>query len=80
MSDSFNSLKGQVELMDMLYMRMVAQCKSKCLAAGPVPYKESTGSDLSKGESVCLDRCVSKYFLVFEKISTVLAERSQDLS
>ena len=66
--------------MDMLYMRMVAQCKSKCLAAGAATYKESMGSELSKGESVCLDRCVSKYFLVFEKISTVLAERSQNLA
>lgn len=38
-------------------------CNKKCI---PTDYRES---DLHKGESVCLDRCVSKFFEVNVKVS-----------
>ncbi|KAL9128231.1 MAG: hypothetical protein Q9217_003047 [Psora testacea] len=38
-------------------------CTAKCI---PPEYREG---DLNKGESVCLDRCVSKFFEVNMKVS-----------
>lgn len=43
-------------------LRLARSCASKCL---PKDYREG---DLNKGESVCLDRCVSKYMDVNIKI------------
>ena len=43
-------------------------CTSKCI---PQDYRES---DLNKGESVCLDRCVSKMFEVNMKVSEKMQE------
>lgn len=42
---------------------LVATCTKKCI---PPTYREA---DLNKGESVCLDRCVSKFFEVNVKVS-----------
>nr|POF17017.1 mitochondrial import inner membrane translocase subunit tim10 [Quercus suber] len=43
--------------------RLVDTCTRKCI---PNNYREA---DLNKGESVCLDRCVSKFFEVNVKVS-----------
>ena len=43
--------------------RLVDTCTKKCI---PAEYREA---DLNKGESVCLDRCVSKFFEVNIKVS-----------
>ncbi len=43
--------------------RLVRSCTKKCI---PPDYRES---DLNKGESVCLDRCVAKFFDVNVKVS-----------
>ena len=43
--------------------RLVSSCSKKCI---PNDYREA---DLNKGESVCLDRCVSKFFDVNMKVS-----------
>ncbi len=43
--------------------RLVETCTKKCI---PSSYRES---DLNKGESVCLDRCVAKFFEVNVKVS-----------
>lgn len=43
--------------------RLVQSCSKKCI---PSDYREA---DLNKGESVCLDRCVSKFFDVNVKVS-----------
>ena len=43
--------------------RLVDTCTKKCI---PREYRES---DLNKGESVCLDRCVAKFFEVNVKVS-----------
>lgn len=43
--------------------RLVETCTKKCI---PPTYREA---DLNKGESVCLDRCVAKFFEVNVKVS-----------
>jgi import inner membrane translocase subunit TIM10 len=42
---------------------LTQSCTAKCI---PADYREA---DLNKGESVCLDRCVSKFFEVNIKVS-----------
>lgn len=54
-----------------MYKRMTNSCQQKCIASH---YKES---DLTKGESVCLDRCVAKYLDVHEKLGKVLTSMTQ---
>lgn len=48
---------------DMAANRLNQSCVKKCV---PPEYREG---DLNKGESVCLDRCVSKFFDVQMKVS-----------
>ncbi len=50
--------------------RLVQSCTKKCI---PTDYREA---DLNKGESVCLDRCVSKMFEVNLKVSEKMQEVS----
>lgn len=44
---------------------MTNACQQKCVASH---YKEG---DLTKGEAVCLDRCVAKYLDVHERLGKV---------
>lgn len=44
-------------------LSLTESCTKKCI---PNDYREG---DLNKGESVCLDRCVSKFFEVNIKVS-----------
>lgn len=50
--------------------RMTNACHRKCV---PPHYKEA---ELTKGESVCLDRCVAKYLDLHEKLGRKLTELS----
>jgi import inner membrane translocase subunit TIM10 len=50
---------------------MTNACQKKCI---PPKYNDS---DLSKGESVCLDRCVSKYLEMHDNIGKKLTSMSQ---
>ncbi|KAK0542546.1 protein transporter tim10 [Tilletia horrida] len=52
-----------------VFNRLVASCHSKCVG------KTYQDADLNKGESVCIDRCVSKFFAV----NTKVGERMQAL-
>jgi import inner membrane translocase subunit TIM10 len=52
-------------------VRMSSACQRKCIATH---YKES---ELTKGESVCLDRCVAKYMDVHDRLGKKLTELSQ---
>lgn len=45
------------------HIRLVDTCTRKCI---PPQYREA---DLNKGESMCLDRCVAKFFEVNVKVS-----------
>jgi len=49
---------------------MSAVCQKKCV---PPRYKEA---DLSKGEAVCLDRCVAKYLEIHDRIGKKLTDVS----
>jgi len=51
------------------FNRMVSSCHSKCINAR---YAEA---DLNKGESVCIDRCVSKFNLVQKLVGEKLQNR-----
>lgn len=50
--------------------RLTGACQKKCIAT---KYKEG---ELSKGESVCLDRCVAKYLDIHERIGKKLTTMS----
>ncbi|CAN8000485.1 hypothetical protein HPB47_020103 [Ixodes persulcatus] len=66
----------EIEMMSDMYNRMTAACQKKCI---PTKYKEP---DLSKGESVCLDRCVAKYLDIHERIGkklTTLSMQDEEL-
>ncbi len=57
-----------------LNQRMTNACHKKCV---PPRYNEA---DLTKGESVCLDRCVAKYFDIHDKVGKKLAAISTEQS
>ena len=46
---------------------MTNACQKNCV---PPKYNES---DLTKGESICIDRCVAKYFDIHDRIGKKLA-------
>ena len=49
---------------------MTAACQKKCI---PPKYNDA---ELSKGEAVCLDRCVAKYMEVHDRIGKKLTNMS----
>ncbi|KAB2580920.1 putative mitochondrial intermembrane space translocase subunit protein [Lasiodiplodia theobromae] len=53
----------EIEMVSDMFNRLVSSCTKKCI---PTTYREA---ELDKGESVCLDRCVSKFFDVHTKVS-----------
>ncbi|KAJ5121884.1 hypothetical protein N7448_003017 [Penicillium atrosanguineum] len=53
----------EVDMIADMFNRLNESCAKKCI---PADYREG---DLNKGESVCLDRCVSKFFDVNIKVS-----------
>lgn len=56
----------EIEMMQDLYKRMTTACHKKCVKP---KYKDS---ELSKGESICIDRCVAKYMEVHDRIGKQL--------
>ncbi|GAA6016321.1 hypothetical protein JCM10207_000468 [Rhodosporidiobolus poonsookiae] len=52
----------ELEAVSDLFTRIVSSCHAKCISTR---YAEP---ELNKGESVCVDRCVAKYFSVNEKV------------
>ncbi|KAI7536296.1 hypothetical protein KC319_g20027, partial [Hortaea werneckii] len=55
--------EAEIEMVSGMFNQLVDTCTKKCI---PPEYREA---DLNKGESVCLDRCVSKFFEVNVKVS-----------
>jgi len=49
-----------------MFNRMTSACHKKCI---PPKYRDA---DLSKGEAVCIDRCVAKYQDIHERIGKKL--------
>ncbi|OQV25393.1 putative Mitochondrial import inner membrane translocase subunit Tim10 [Hypsibius exemplaris] len=60
----------EIEMMSDMYHRMTNGCFKKCL---PLRFKDA---DLTKGESVCVDRCVAKYLEVHDRIGKKLTSMS----
>ncbi|KAH8548979.1 mitochondrial import inner membrane translocase subunit tim10 [Umbelopsis sp. PMI_123] len=52
----------ELDMVTDLFNRIVDSCYSKCIATD---YQQN---DLSQGESVCIDRCVAKFFDVNAKV------------
>lgn len=50
---------------------MIDSCNKKC-----IPTKFADG-ELTKGESVCLDRCAAKYIEVSEKVGQQMQQMQQ---
>ncbi|KAH9497831.1 translocase of inner membrane 10 [Dermatophagoides farinae] len=61
----------EVEMVADMYNRMTRACRLKCIVR---KYKDS---ELSKGESVCIDRCVAKYLDIHDKIGKKLNSLSR---
>ncbi|KAK6191627.1 hypothetical protein SNE40_003269 [Patella caerulea] len=61
----------ELEMMADMYNRMTNACQKKCI---PPKYKDP---ELSKGEAVCLDRCVAKYLEIHDRIGKKLTNLSQ---
>lgn len=57
--------EAELDMVSDMFNRLVDVCHSKCIAQ---KYNEG---DLNKGESLCLDRCVSKYFDVNTRVGEV---------
>ena len=52
----------------MLTCRLAKSCQKKCI---PPKYVEA---DLTKGESICLDRCVAKFLEVHDRVGKKLTQ------
>ncbi|CAI6266666.1 unnamed protein product [Periconia digitata] len=63
--------EAEIDMVSDMYTRLVQSCSKKCLDTS---YREA---DLNKGESVCLDRCVSKFFEVNVKVSEKMQGEAQ---
>ena len=61
-------IEQQIEMMDAVFMKSIGSCGHKCI---PPTYKDG---ELNKGESVCVQRCMNKFFKSLEVVSAQLAE------
>ncbi|KAK2801237.1 protein transporter tim10 [Emmonsiellopsis sp. PD_5] len=66
--EKINRAELEIDMVTDMMSRLSSACMKKCI---PPDYREG---DLNKGESVCLDRCVSKFFEVNMKVSEKMAQ------
>ncbi|EJF66501.1 Tim10/DDP family zinc finger-domain-containing protein [Dichomitus squalens] len=52
----------ELDMITDIFNRLVSSCHAKCISTR---YAEG---ELNKGESVCIDRCVAKFFEVNKKV------------
>ncbi|PWW76427.1 hypothetical protein C7212DRAFT_317885 [Tuber magnatum] len=71
LAEKMTAAEQELEMITDMFNRLTRSCHNKCI---PTDYKEA---DLNKGESVCLDRCVSKFFDVNIKVSEAMQNQSQ---
>ncbi|CAF9925145.1 MAG: protein transporter tim10 [Heterodermia speciosa] len=62
-AEKIAAAEAEIEMINGMVNRLNQSCTKKCI---PPDYREP---DLNKGESVCLDRCVAKFFDVTMKVS-----------
>ena len=65
-----HSLMQHTIIVSFMSFRLTAACQKKCISP---KYKEG---ELTKGESVCLDRYVAKYLEIHERIGKKLTAMS----
>ena len=68
--DNFPVVFQSNVLIPCIFFRLTVACQKKCISP---KYKEG---DLTKGESVCLDRCVAKYLEIHDRIGKKLTAMS----
>ncbi|KAI9730705.1 MAG: protein transporter tim10 [Cirrosporium novae-zelandiae] len=61
--------EAEIEMAHATYQAMSDACTKKCI---PPEHREG---ELNKGESVCLDRCVSKFFEVYQKMGQKMQQQ-----
>ncbi|KAJ1898675.1 protein transporter tim10 [Kickxella alabastrina] len=61
----------EMEMVTDMFARLGELCNKKCIL------QRYSDEDLTKAESVCIDRCVAKYFQVNREVSDKLAKLSQ---
>jgi len=64
--DRMEMATREIDLITDLFGKLVSSCHNKCVSPR---YAEP---DLNKGESVCIDRCVAKFFEVNKKVDEKL--------
>lgn len=64
-----DAAEAELDMVSDLFNRLVDVCHTKCITQ---KYNEG---DLNKGESLCLDRCVAKYFAVHTSVGEVSQNR-----
>ncbi|RKU44609.1 protein transporter tim10 [Coniochaeta pulveracea] len=69
-AEKIAAVEQNMKLMADMHNRMIAMCSQKCV---PKDYREG---ELNKGESVCLDRCASKFFEAHQIVSQQLEKES----
>ncbi|QRV76861.1 import inner membrane translocase subunit TIM10 [Ceratobasidium sp. AG-Ba] len=62
---------AELDMITDVFNRLVSSCHAKCISTR---YAEP---DLNKGESVCIDRCVAKFFEVNKKVGEKLQTMGQ---
>ncbi|KAF2150738.1 putative mitochondrial intermembrane space translocase subunit Tim10 [Myriangium duriaei CBS 260.36] len=62
-AEKIAAAEAEIDMVSDMYNRLQETCTKKCI---PPTYREA---DLNKGESVCLDRCVAKFFETNVKVS-----------
>jgi len=71
MNERIEAAAMEVEMVSDLFNRMVRTCHEKCVGQR---YHEPT---LNKGESVCVDRCVAKYFAANDVVGKVMQSQNE---
>ncbi|KAI0034916.1 Tim10/DDP family zinc finger-domain-containing protein [Vararia minispora EC-137] len=61
----------EMEMITDVFNRMVSSCHAKCVNT------RYADAELSKGESVCVDRCIGKYFEANKLVGETLNSTAQ---
>ncbi|WFD37274.1 protein transporter tim10 [Malassezia japonica] len=73
-SAQLEAATAELDMITDVFNRLVESCHKKCISTR---YAEP---DLLKGESVCIDRCVSKFFAVNAKVGEQMQAIGQQAS
>lgn len=69
-NSKLEAAEAELDMVTDMFNRLVNACHSKCIQG----YADG---DLSKSESLCLDRCVAKYFEINTKVGEHMQKAGQ---